>query len=1156
MTASDNNTAPSDGYEKLSPDDLIRMLRSRDAEINSMTDSLNTVQQQLAHAEQEIKNKEEKLQAKDEQLKAKTIELQNYKTAVSNAYITVSAANNNAAYILQKDFKLSAELVSYNAAQLEEELIRLLSDCVTKLQNGWRYSKINSSSASEKNAGKFPCQRPSDSTPAQGAGQAASPPGGDGVLAEAVIELPDAELPDEYIVGGEDAEGQDSSQEPPPGVQQDSPQAQPQNTEQKKSKGSGASKKPKLIAEENLLKGRELKKFTREHLTSGRDKHESIDAIAKKCTEQVAERRNEAAAREAEGQEPVLPAEQLKKSDLKFLGKLEFDATLEVGEDKFGNRTLKKYCPNCGGVHEFKISAAPKRYDGYLTYNENNKVRRVAAAVFNATCQNCHHIMELNPAEFFPGRLIENTLAEGKGRQLNNNLKEFSQTALDADAERTVNNNDAAIQEHIDETVVKTIEAIVNNPLFQTDSNGSTPGAVNEEHSCGTAADSRGGSRADVKGADDPIGAAMVDTISQIIEKSNNPRERLHHLFQTLIFQTRKIPKDIKEHYKAAVNLPKNAGVDERQTLCEQLEYDAGLCAAKRFVLAKFKEYYQDKLEELSMLNHVNAALRLQNEWSMKLTSAAHKCAPLSMVRKICPEEDILVMEDGSKVINPCTFDAEAYAKMPVFIKCSVTVGLMVQMITMLTELSLPKSRVHRFFTDLGLQIEKQQVINWLIGFSRAFMRPAALKIKSDVLSLSSGVLMDETTLKVAMAAEAIERLAPGLLEKNKGQTPMDGMRLCQIWTVNTSWTSEIQASFCMLSPTRNHTVPVNLLKDCNRNQVRFLTTDGYAGYQTALKVLEKEYGITIKHTPCMTHLRRPLHQFLEDTTLLDIYNMELLPAGCDFYTDFTKNLKRLKKNGLPPAYGNRKLTELDCALLTVYYLINMLYAIDTSVVVHYGYNCQSKEFQKALKTAREQCSALVIDAIYDIIYNMLNDFPELVEVYKREDKIAFRAKDSRREGKFIVSMLKVEPEIRLFIEHPEIELSQSVCERALRTAVLARKSFYVLRSEDGAQAFCDNQTVFGTCRKQKLSLLYYVGWLIANMKMRMRDLENAGKGDASIYMLPHKAELLGSDGKKETLGIYHPENRTMFDKVDMNWLMPYDMAKLIKEYSEKASSL
>ena len=33
-----------------------------------------------------------------------------------------------------------------------------------------------------------------------------------------------------------------------------------------------------------------------------------------------------------------------------------------------------------------------------------------------------------------------------------------------------------------------------------------------------------------------------------------------------------------------------------------------------------------------------------------------------------------------------------------------------------------------------------------------------------------------------------------------------------------------------MLSPTRNHIVPLNLLKDAS-DKVRYLTTDGYRGY-------------------------------------------------------------------------------------------------------------------------------------------------------------------------------------------------------------------------------------------------------------------------------------------------------------------------------------
>ena len=64
---------------------------------------------------------------------------------------------------------------------------------------------------------------------------------------------------------------------------------------------------------------------------------------------------------------------------------------------------------------------------------------------------------------------------------------------------------------------------------------------------------------------------------------------------------------------------------------------------------------------------------------------------------------------------------------------------------------------MYKYFADNGLDLSKQQTINWLIGYARAYMHPAAMAIRDTILHHSDSVLMDETTLKVEMTDDYID---------------------------------------------------------------------------------------------------------------------------------------------------------------------------------------------------------------------------------------------------------------------------------------------------------------------------------------------------------------------------------------------------------------
>lgn len=264
-----------------------------------------------------------------------------------------------------------------------------------------------------------------------------------------------------------------------------------------------------------------------------------------------------------------------------------------------------------------------------------------------------------------------------------------------------------------------------------------------------------------------------------------------------------------------------------------------------------------------------------------------------------------------------------------------------------------------------------------------------------------------------------------------------------------------------------------------------------------------------------------------------------------------------MKKQKEQPDGNTVYLTDLNKDLLTLYYLINTLYAVDTTVVIKHFYDCSCAEFKRDLKAARRQTSSKVMHAIYDLIYSIMLKNKELVAIKTAADgRITYRAQALRADARVLVNFLKYESEAFYFINEPEIELSESICERSLSPGVLAKRSFYCLRSSDGGEAFCDYLTVFNTCRPNGVTCFDYVSWLIANVNRRI-SLMNAA--DPTIRQLPSRKVEISKDasGKehRKIISRYDVKNHIFYDKVDMTGLMPYDYARWLEAYKPKLES-
>ena len=88
--------------------------------------------------------------------------------------------------------------------------------------------------------------------------------------------------------------------------------------------------------------------------------------------------------------------------------------------------------------------------------------------------------------------------------------------------------------------------------------------------------------------------------------------------------------------------------------------------------------------------------------------------------------------------------------------------------------------------------------------------------------------------------------------------------------------------------------------EDCNV-AVKFLLSDGYAGYDAGIKELNQLDEVFLKSCRCMTHGRRGLWKYLRSNWLLDIYG-QLLPEGSYFF-DFKDNLEKYRNTRKEEAY-------------------------------------------------------------------------------------------------------------------------------------------------------------------------------------------------------------------------------------------------------------
>lgn len=497
-------------------------------------------------------------------------------------------------------------------------------------------------------------------------------------------------------------------------------------------------------------------------------------------------------------------------------------------------------------------------------------------------------------------------------------------------------------------------------------------------------------------------------------------------------------------------------------------------------------------------------------------------------------EFEMIDIGENEYVIEPWSFDANTYSLLPAFQKSKLSIGVLASASAIFCQMGVPKNKISTVYDGEGFPISRDQLTGGINCFARAFLSNVAKQIKKDILRTSESVLFDESSLLVMETK--YKKLSEG---KNSKKSV--------IWVMSSSWVSPIAACWYQVTPSRSHQTLLDLLEELDiRQHAKFMVSDGYSGYFKAARKLRKEKNIDIQNASCWCHGRRPLHKYLRDAGLLKIYNRYLLPDGA-LFSSFTDNLKKYQAEP-----KERILEDKERDLLIIYYLINALFVIDSSVVIEHGFELTNEAFKESLMKARSERSRSIVEAIFDAIKIFIARNPMIIKACYEDNKVTFVPNEFFAESKALLYLIRYEAELRVFLTDPSIELTQSSCERALKAAISVRRNCQKLQSEDGAHAFADFMTIAETCNQNSVPVQNYLVWLVANIKKRLYEYSLHHDLDSSAYCMPKRMQA-EVEGRKTTLGIYDPACSYSYDLISVKGLMPYDYRKYLEEERKSA---
>lgn len=445
------------------------------------------------------------------------------------------------------------------------------------------------------------------------------------------------------------------------------------------------------------------------------------------------------------------------------------------------------------------------------------------------------------------------------------------------------------------------------------------------------------------------------------------------------------------------------------------------------------------------------------------------------------------------------------------------------------------KSRVHAKLSSAHKAIEsvtlsRSRFMELDIRVHRAFSHGIAKATRDKILTESTTIHLDETPVHVRS---------------------LDSQGY--LWGVCTGLTSPVEYVYYAAKGDRSRK-NIQSVIDFNSFDEGFknIVTDGYAAYVAGFDSI---LGKPIVSACCWSHFRRALHQSFQEGDLLNIYN-QLLPSGSKA-TDFIDNLQRYVES------KDCKINNKEVLLLSIYYLINMIFANDAKVVDAHERHDTEEFVQELEKMRREHSSHLV--AALDL----------LIEAYiAATNNIALTPKGKSYCNNGTVSKIntftlywkKFSDRLVEFLYSGHIPLTNNSIERAFRLVAIAKHVSLGCKTMDGFHCFADQMTIVANCALCNAPIAEYYCWAVTKIQDRVNALptevilkeqerlQELYGSNAKIklerHRMPNKKSfsIIGDDGKEQKIefDIYSEGNPTtaIYDLISYDGLTPQDFMR------------
>lgn len=536
------------------------------------------------------------------------------------------------------------------------------------------------------------------------------------------------------------------------------------------------------------------------------------------------------------------------------------------------------------------------------------------------------------------------------------------------------------------------------------------------------------------------------------------------------------------------------------------------------------------------------------------------------------PEDELVELRDGVKVLPAYSVNRYTDGLLPAFDGCSVSTNLLVNVWAY--RLANATRNASYNLINRGIfagAISAPTVVRESIAFMRGYGHQVVVQMQKELAEQCPSLKLDESPLKLR-----------------------DLSRNSYIWAMSSGRTSPYQGTVFALTKSRSAEAGLEALVYPFPLQGKAIIDDGFSAYPYIVATAAGLIGHDITHANCWVHARRKVHEYLEASDQLSVYQeingiaeQEKIPFSAAFAHHFAEH------EAVPG--GNQKKQAIY-----LYFLINTVFSMERKVVQQYD-DYTSQAFKDALLEQRQKHIAPVVAQIFKLI-NLINDTCHLAEK-TRFGRYGVTGVKGNKLAEAVVYWLNQEQGLKQFLEDPDIDLDNNSIENRFRAVTINKKVSMGFDSFDGAHAFCDWMSIMESCKQVGVDPISYMYWLKANMDRRKRDsmaelkakYEQSGLGLTGIdfykqaYRIPTKVKMelketldkdgnliasesctfssdyrrkraasKDSDGNTTTvtlreIDMYDTDNNPIVnDFIDMRGLTPYDYKQLLELESKK----